>query len=178
MSITKKTYSLDLLYEGLIICSPIENVVNTSGVYAEDVVVKLKSIPNGLSFSSKNLPKGLWDENTLTWTIGQLAPSETLTGMLCWQIDDASTSPYTFVYTVGLSDHCEQCDPDNEFHITVKGFSVQDLIDAGVVVIQPGGPFDDDADAALGGIELGEYYLLSATNLYGLPDGHPKQRVD
>lgn len=178
MATKNKTYSLDLLYEGLVICSPIENVINTSGVYADDVVVKLESIPDGLTFSSSNLPKGLWDEPSLTWTIGQMAPGESLTGMLCWTIDDTERAPYNFVFTVGLSDHCETCDPPNKFVVTIKGFSVQDLMDAGVVVIQPGGPFASDAEAAVGGVKVGEYYTLSDTNLYGLPEGHPKQRTD
>jgi uncharacterized repeat protein (TIGR01451 family) len=171
-----KTYEHNLIFIGQVICVPIEKVTNTSGVTATDVIVKLDKIPDGLTYTSSNLPRGEFDTNSRIWTIGSMSPQEELTGLLCFEVTDDSKAPFQFNFTVGLSDYCETCENPNAYCVTVKGLSLQELVDAGIVTVQPG-TYDDDADAALGGVAIGQFYELSATNLYGLPDGHVKRRI-
>lgn len=59
-------------------------------------------------------------------------------------------------------------------------FTVQELaefIESNFTFIVPKGEYDDDSAAATGGVSVGEYYELSAANIYGLPQGVIKKRI-
>lgn len=176
MSTIAKTIDLDIIYAGLTVCVPIENVKNNSSVTVDDVIVKLDEIPDGLSYSSYVLGQGSYDELSLIWSVGALGPLGSTSGMLCFTVLDDSKAPFNFNLTVGLSGLCEQCDPLNQYCVTIKGLRVADLIAAGIIVPEPG-IYDDDLDAAAGGVDLGKWYILSDTNTLGLPDGMVKKRV-
>lgn len=175
MSTTSRNYNLGIIYTGQTICVPIDNITNNSGVTATDVIVKLKSIPDGLEYASSQLSRGTYDINSRIWTIGTMSPKETLSGLLCFTVLDDSKEPYGFTFIVGLSEYCETCEEQNSYCVTVSGISCTDLAACGTIMIQ--GIYDDDLDAAGNGVEIGEYYELSATNTLGLPDSMIKKRT-
>ena len=64
-------------------------------------------------------------------------------------------------------------------------FTIAEVMDylqsQGFIRIAAGGPYDSDTDAASGGVAIGEYYILSSTNDYGIPTangGLLKQRIN
>ena len=149
------------------------NAENTLSSPAEDVTVKLKEIPEGVSYVSNQLSRGEFIVSELLWNVGYVGPRQIYDGILTFQITDPSKSSFSFDFIVGSE--CEACDDVITYCITYTGISSTELVAAGLVVVS--GTYDDDADAALGGVDIGGYYLLSSSNTYGLPEGHPKQRV-
>lgn len=177
MASNSKTYDLGVIFTGQTICVPVEHIKNTSGVVATDVIVKLDKVPDGLEYASSQLARGTFDPISRIWTIGTMSPGESLSGLLCFTVLDDSQEPFSFNFIVGLSDYCETCETPNSYCVIVKGISCIELYQCGMIRVEDG-TYDDDADAAAAGIEIGEYYELSAENLYGLPEGQIKRRIN
>ena len=173
MSTTTSNYKIDLIYTGQTICVPVDEVKNNSGVTATDVIVKLDKVPDGLSFSSTNLTKGTYDENSRIWSIGSLTPLQVISGLFCFTVTDDSKAPFQLNFTVGLSEFCDTCDDNNKYCATVDGLTVTDLVNAGLAIVE--GVYNSDAEAIADGLAEGDYYELGTTNIYGLPPGHIKR---
>ena len=176
MSTISKSYDVGIIFTGQTLCAPVEQVKNTSGVVAEDVIVKLVSIPEGLEYSSSQLARGTFDINSRIWTIGAMSPGESLSGLLCFTVLDDSKAPFQFDFIVGLSDYCENCEDTRTYCVIIKDLSCTDLAQCGMLRVAEG-TYDNDADAAEGGVEIGEYYELSAENTLELAEGSIKKRI-
>lgn len=169
---------IGIIKNGDTICVEIANVKNDGVITTNDAIVTLKAIPDGLEYQSSNLPRGQFDANDLIWNIGILTPVDDLSGLLCFKVLDNSKAPFHFTFTPGLSAYCESCDNPPQYCITVDGLLESDLNLAGYFgIANPGSTYDDDVDAATGGVAVGEFYELSATNLLGAPVGTIKRRI-
>lgn len=168
-------HDIGVFYTGKVFCLPGISVQNPTRVTTTDVLVELKEIPDGLIYNSSSPPRGVWDEVDLLWNVGSLAPLEKLTLMLCFEITDPTKSSFNFYFRTNYTDFCEVCTPFTDACISVTGITKTELINSGFVF--PVGIYDDDLDAASGGVLVGQYYELSATNTLGLPEGHIKRRT-
>lgn len=164
----------DLIYPGLIICVPVTNVSNKSSVPTYDAIVTLHSIPEGLEFSSANVDRGTFDELSLIWNTTFLSSVDSLNALFCFKVLDDSKAPFKFTFEASLSGECASCN-GTKYYVTVDGLTVTELVTLGSVVVAVGF-YDDDAHAAANGVQIGQYYKLSATNTLGLPEGTVKMR--
>lgn len=158
-----------LLYADKTICVPVNNVTNNSALYADDVIVQLSEVPDGVTYLNSNLPRGTYDDISNIWNIGQMKPYEVLNGQICFSVADPSIESFSFTFTVGLSEYCDGCTEPTPYCVIVKGIA------NGLVIV--GDSYDNDADAAANGVEVGQLYELSTTNSYGLPPRMIKKRA-
>lgn len=164
---------LDLIYPGLIIELPVEGI-NNNGSATNDVIVQFKRVPLGLEYNGSNLERGIFEPMNLIWNIGYMAANEkNLTGAFYWKVLDDSKAPYVFELWSGLSECCDSC--SDYYKVIVDGLTLTDLINAGIVRVVDEF-YDDDLDAAAGGVQIGQYYRVSSTNTLGLPEGVVKMR--
>jgi hypothetical protein len=75
------------------ICISIEGICNQSHNIMSDVIVNI-STPLGLEFVSANLPRGIYDETTGIWTIGDMYVMEEFSGdktpTFCYRVSDCT----------------------------------------------------------------------------------------
>lgn len=174
-TVKTKEYKYNLLTVGQTICVPIA-VNNDGGTIATGVIVKLKNIPDGVEYQSSDLSRGEFDINSKIWLVGSMNPKEqNLTGMLCFVITDDSKAPFTFNFQVSLSDYCETFN-SVEYCVSITGLTCNELASCGLISVAEG-KYEDDEDAGNNGVDIDKFYELSATNLYGLPEGHIKRRI-
>lgn len=174
--VISKEYNYNLLTVGQTICVPIE-VNNDSAVSASDVIVKLKKVPDGLSYSTSDLNRGEFDENINTWILGVLGEKEQgVMGNFCFVITDDSKAPFVFNFEVSLSEYCDTCKEKTQYCVKITGLTCNDLADCGLLTVAEGA-YEDDVDAGNNGVAVDNFYELSDGNLYGLPAGHIKKRL-
>lgn len=92
--------------------------------------------------------------------------------------------PYTFPLIPALADTTElytqrrtSVSSPQEYRFTVADLIAFMLDSYNFVFVASDTKFADDSAAATGGVPVGEFYELSADNVYGLPEGLLKRRI-
>ena len=92
-----------------------------------DAFVKF-TVPAGVTYSSDALPRGVYNEITNTWIIGQVSANEAeLNGTVAFSITDGSISEFEFTLEGGVESACQGCLNGNSRTIKYTGITCEEL---------------------------------------------------
>lgn len=133
-------------------------------------------ISDKITIFSVSLPVGFYDNPT--WFLGDFIGNENYGGGFKFRIDDTDITYVKITGVISSSSAGESNTSNNTYIFPYEGISQEALLEGGVVLIDPNGKYDDDSDAIANGVNINEFYALSASNTYSLPEGIIKQVVD
>lgn len=128
---SQKTIEKTLICPGTKLSLPLENIKNNETFTVNNIEVSVV-VPDGVTLDSVNLPRGTYNSVSGIWSIGSMAPGETLFGELIFEVIDDCLAPFKFTYQVGVTgtDYCETDGTNNGGCVLFTGLTCCEITES------------------------------------------------